>query len=43
VPNQMGIVALGALVVFSAVALYIYYPALSEAFGLIVGVRAEAT
>ena len=38
----LGIVALGGLVVFSVVALYIYYPAPGEAFGLIVRVRAEA-
>ena len=38
----LGITALGGLVVFSVVALYIYYPAPKEAFDLIVRVRAEA-
>jgi uncharacterized protein len=38
----LGIVALAALVVFSVIALYIYYPAPKEAFAAIVQVRGEA-
>jgi uncharacterized membrane protein YraQ (UPF0718 family) len=38
----LGIVALAGLVVFSVIALYIYYPAPKEAFAEIVQVRAEA-
>jgi hypothetical protein len=38
----LGLVALAGLVVFSVVALYIYYPAPQEAFNYIVNVRADA-
>jgi uncharacterized membrane protein YraQ (UPF0718 family) len=38
----LGAVAMGGLVVFSVVALYIYYPAPAEAFAEIVHVRADA-
>jgi uncharacterized membrane protein YraQ (UPF0718 family) len=38
----LGLIALVGLVVFSVVALYIYYPAPSEAFAEIVRVRADA-
>jgi uncharacterized protein len=38
----LGLVALGGLVVFSVVALYVYYPAPNEVFEDIIRVRAEA-